>query len=60
MSDARHVGFVRYQGLKIFPLPGNNAFETSDFADPHFTFYGSKDAALFHSILKEKITEKLD
>ena len=60
MSDARHVGFVRYQGLKIFLLPGNNAFETSDFADPHFTFHGSKDAALFHSILKEKITEKLD
>ena len=26
----------RISGLVIFPIPRNNIFETSDFADPHF------------------------
>ena len=32
--------------LVIFPMSGNNTFETSDFADPHFSFRNC-DGGLF-------------
>ena len=32
--------------LVIFPMPGNNTFEASDFADPRFSFCSSEGTLL--------------
>ena len=41
-------------GLGIFHMSGNNTFKTSDFADPHFSFWSSKGALLYHNVLMEE------
>ena len=47
-------GFAR---LVIFPMSGNNIFETSDFTDPQFSFCSSEGALLspMDRVLMEKI-----
>ena len=39
-------------------MSGNNTFETSDFADPHFSLLNSDGVLLSESVIKEKVIAK--
>ena len=42
----------------IFPISGNNTFESSDFADPRFSLSNSDGGLLSESIITEKVIAK--
>ena len=47
------------EGLVIFPVPGNNTFETPNFADPRLFFFKEQGcASLSHSAVTEKNIKK--
>ena len=50
----------RYLRLVIFPMSGNNTFETSNFADLHFSFWSSEGVPLSPTVfLRSKLLRNM-